>query len=217
MAKIALVTSWPSRWRDLAAVTNATKKAYCDRWGYDFITDESDLTERGIPIMGFRKLDLLLHAMRDDRYAYVAWVDADALVTNPEHKIEYFVSPGITVGYDGNGHNTTVIIAHNAPLVRQYLHACNTMGRNFFLGTPWHEMDAMRYFAATEPYNTLLHRVSCKELCPMLAAEYDQWHPRWFTEPFGWEPGSWILHLPALPDDTRLRLAKEYALKKVPA
>lgn len=216
MSDTLIITSYHPSWEQLAAMTCKTHYDYAKRHGYDYMADCSDLQDvvRGqghrIGIRGFIKFDLMLHYMnvRPD-YKYIVWIDADALVTNQAIPIEEKRSPGITIGYDHNGIHSTVWIAHATPLVRDYLWACNNTGRAFFLAHDWHEMESMRYFSQTPPYRDLLEYRSVKEMCPILAPEYEPHLPRWVSDKYAWEEGDWILHLSALPLQRRIERARE--------
>lgn len=218
VADICVVTSYPAGWHELAKITNETKARYCRRWGYDFYADRSDVYQNGLSIKGFIKFDLMLHALLNakEKYEAVVWIDADALITNPEIRLEdlldRFPDKGIVTGYDHNGHHTTVIMARNTQTVKEYLWACNNTGRPLFMQHPWHEMEAMRYFAQTPPYNNLLGYLSIKEICGILVEEYQQYgNPDWLAQQYAWKPKDFILHLSALSLPRRIQLATFYA------
>jgi hypothetical protein len=224
--RILVITSYPSAWQALADITTKTMAEYCTRHGYDLHIDRSDLRDAWfnactgqrelLGIKGFIKLDLLLHFL--PKYDVVCWLDADLLITNYEVKIESKMvlvpdTAHITIPADWNGHNSTVIIARNTGLVRRYFWACNNTGRKRFLKDDWVEMEAMRYFAQTPPYDKILAYRSVKELCPVLGKEYEPQVPSWVSQSYSWEPGDWTLHLSALSLDRRIELAREYAEK----
>ena len=211
-----LMTSFPPSWVELAKITTKTHSDYAKAHGYDYAHDCSDFQDRVWPqghhmgIRGFVKLDLMLHYL--PRYEYVMWIDADALVTNYEIPIEQYRSPGVTMGYDHNGFHSTVFIAHSTELVYNYFWSANNLGRRFFLAHDMHEMESLRYFAGTPPYDKLLTFYSAKELCSILATEYvDSGQPLKVSGQFAWTKGDWILHLSALPLQRRIERAGEYA------
>ena len=215
-----VITSYPPRWQQLAEVTCATHKAYADAHGYDYFADCSDLqdsyynydlrTHFKVGIAGFIKMDLFLHFL--PKYQSVVWLDADLLVTNKAVPVQSFRSPGVTVPFDHNGINATVIIANSTDLVYDFFWAVNNTGRKLFLGHDWKEMEAMRYFSQTPPYDKLLTYYSIKELCPILADEYiEAGLPRKVSGKYGWVPGDWTMHLSALPLEVRIDRARYYA------
>lgn len=220
MAEICIVSSGPPEWHELLKITNETKARYARHHGYHFYADRSSLFDRetNLPLKGFVKFDLLLHALVNakESYEWAVWVDGDALITNPEVRLEDILAKrpgcGIVTGYDHNGHHTTVIAAHNDQLTKEYLWACRNTGVRLFIEHPWHEMEAMRYFSLTPPYNHLLGYLSVKELCGILVDEYRQFGmPDWLANGYGWKPGDFILHLSALSYSRRVQLATFYA------
>ncbi len=84
--RIALVTLYTDNIRALAELTNPSKEAYCRRWGYDFICHEGTLDPSRPP--AWSKIRLLLENLGD--YDWLYWLDADALVMNPEVALESF-------------------------------------------------------------------------------------------------------------------------------
>lgn len=218
-AKICLVSSAPPDWRPLRNITWHLMAEYAAQWGYHFRADESALMhkapEGNFPLRGFRKFDLLIHLLGEG-YEWVVWLDADAVITNKSVRIEPFTKRAgvkdLVIGYDVNGHHTTVIMCRNTPLLRDFLWACNNAGRSMFIAHPWHEMESMRYFLQTPPYNTLAHYESVKALCPILHSEYERFGmPANVGQAYSWEPGDWILHLSALSLQRRVVLAQHFA------
>ncbi len=198
-------------------MTCKTHFDYAKKHGYDYNADCSDLQDtvwrqgHRMGIRGFIKYDLMLHFF--DRYQYICWIDADCLVTNHDIPLESIRSNGISVMRDYNGLNTTVIMAHTTPLVKQFFWACNNTGRKFFLAHDWHEMEAMRYFQMTEPYKDILTYHSVADVCPILGPEYAPYVPEWLWSQYNWHPGSWMLHLSALHPQRRIERAREYGEK----
>jgi hypothetical protein len=165
-------------------------------------------TGHSMGIRGFVKFDLMLHYF--DRYKYLCWIDADCLITNPGIPLESFRSNGVTIGYDHNGIHSTIFQAHATPLVYDFFWACNNTGRKFFLAHDWHEMESMRYFSQTPPYDKLLSYRSIKELCPILGPEYVQFGlPARVSAKYSWEPGDFSCHLSAMPLERRIQMAQQ--------
>jgi hypothetical protein len=59
----------------------ARHRAYCSKWGYEYraITEDVDVTDPWV------RLRLILHAMKEDRFSHVFWVDADTFVADFSH------------------------------------------------------------------------------------------------------------------------------------
>jgi hypothetical protein len=87
--KLALATLYTAEIARMAELTNPSKRAYCERWGYDFACFEGTLDPDRPPawskVLFVRKLL--------DRYDWVFWLDADALVMNPDVAFENLLDP----------------------------------------------------------------------------------------------------------------------------
>ena len=225
-ADIAIVTSYGFSARDTyAKISDQLKWEYAQAHGYHFFADCSELTTVGgtrspyfgqiVPLMGFIKLDLLLHFL--PRYKAVVWMDADLLITNKEKRLETPLEEmehcGSDVGVcqDHNGFHSTVIIARNTPIARDYLWAANNTGRSFYAGDPWHEMTALRHFAQDDRYARRIHYFSAKRFCSIRKAEYAPALPLDIGAEYDWEPGDFALHASALGEGRRHRLFEHYA------
>lgn len=214
-----VVTSHPAAWDTLAEITCETHKAFCDRWGYDYDVDRSDLMDSRqggspISIRGFAKFNRILHFM--PMYRYVIWLDADLVVTNRDVDLcDVWLTRSteqVILCYDWNGFNSTVQIVRSTPLTQAYYWACNNTGRDLFLYHGWHEMEALRYFSSKPPYDKLVGHESVKRLCAVLPDEYvGAGVPRPIMEPYAWRPGDFAVHLSALSLERRIELARQYS------
>lgn len=210
-----VISSHPPRWAELAKYTCTSQKRWCERQGYDYHVDVSDVQDRThegkwVPIAGFIKIDLFLRFFDD--YERIIWLDADLLVTNVElPPPAHYGIHEINLPYDYNGHNATVIDVLTTAEMRAFLWAVNNTGRRFFLDHPWKEMEAMRYFLQTPPHQFSVDYVSAKRLCALLTNEYEPYVPHEVSAPYQWEPGDFALHLSALPLDRRVELARYYS------
>jgi hypothetical protein len=224
VSKTLILTSHPREWHELAAITCATHAKYADAQGYDYHADCSNLSapntlpwwgekpKGAIPIRGFRKLDLMLYYLDPEKcgrqYDWVVWLDADLLVTNYAIPIAKWTDQtpcGLVLPYDANGHNATVIMAKNTDLTYDFLWACNNAGRTMFIRHDWAEMEAMRYFLQTPPYDYLATYFSVKALCGMPRGQYPI--PGRVMDKYTWAPGDFALHLSALSLEKRIGIA----------
>jgi hypothetical protein len=217
-SKVAIVTSAPPAWRPLTRITWHLQAEYAHQHGYHFFTDESevyvDVQDGSAPLRGFIKFEVLWFYL--PRYEWVVWLDSDLLITNKAVRLESFIKRAgdkdLVLGYDHNGHNTTIIMMRNCPRMRDFLFACNGAGRSMFLRHPWHEMESMRYFLQTPPYKDSALYLSVKELCPILHSEYERYGmPKDMGAEYAWEPGDFSMHLSALSLERRAQLAMHYA------
>jgi hypothetical protein len=230
--RILIVSSSASEHAPYTDITWATQRKYAERHGYDFVADVSNVAAKDepthfgqqslgyLPLRGFIKLDLLLHYLDpvscQREYDWVVWLDSDLLVTNYDIPISQWTEirennddGTLVLPYDANGHNATVIIANNNDLVYDFLWACNSIGRKYYLRDSWAEMNAMRFFAQTEPYNYLVLYRSIKELCGMPPNAYGI--PRRVAAKYEWSKGDFAVHFSAMSTEDRAKFARKYA------
>lgn len=104
----------------------ASKRAYAERHGYDFLTDGEDVWDRSRPIP-WSKLRFLLKYL--DAYDYLFWSDADAIFLDPSKSLEAHVLPLLPAHKDmlwtwdacnhyNNGH---VLLRGKSAWARSYL------------------------------------------------------------------------------------------------
>jgi len=87
--KLALATLYTAEIARMAELTNPSKRAYCERWGYDFACFEGTLDPERPPAWS----KVLFVRSLLDRYDWVFWLDADALVMNPDVALEGLLDP----------------------------------------------------------------------------------------------------------------------------
>jgi mannan polymerase II complex MNN10 subunit len=86
-AKIALVTLYTENIRRLAELTTPGKQAYCKKWGYDFVCREGVIDPERPP--AWSKILLLRQLL--NKYEWLFWLDADAMIMNPEIPLDRFI------------------------------------------------------------------------------------------------------------------------------
>lgn len=87
--KLAMATLYTAEIARMAEVTNPSKRAYCERWGYDFACFEGTLDPDRPP--AWSKVRFVRRLL--DRYDWVFWLDADALIMNPDVALENLLDP----------------------------------------------------------------------------------------------------------------------------
>ncbi len=96
------------------------KRAYCKKYGYEFICGEKSLdSSRPIP---WSKLLLLLSVMENSSHEWLFWTDADSIVTNFAIPLEDFIDPDydFILTQDMNGLNTGQFFIRNCDRVRDF-------------------------------------------------------------------------------------------------
>ena len=85
--RIAVVTLYTDNILELAELTNVSKRNYCKKWGYDFICETATLDADRPP--AWSKILLLKDHL--DEYDWLYWIDADAIIMNPETPLESII------------------------------------------------------------------------------------------------------------------------------
>lgn len=209
-----------------ATISRPNHEAYATNHGYRY--HHETFSEGG----SWPKPRAIAKAMDDPANKWVFWIDADAVVTNPD--IDLLTSCGIALlGYpsirftgptladgneisypdhrtgiimstDINGPNAGVMMLQNTPLVRELLWCVNSTGRWMFPPGPnWQDQSAFRFFALQPPYQQLFHFAEQRVMNSYLNELYSDGRP--ISERSQWQPGDFILHLPGVDDKLRVR------------
>jgi hypothetical protein len=177
-------------WADLAELTCATHRKYCERHGYEYHLDVSDIwethrpTRRGEASIGFvpikYKIKFLLfqHFLDPDacgqEYDHVVWLDSDLVITNYDIPLEKFFNSKLAadgIGENGMGFVGDIILSYDC----NGLHATVIMMRRSSqtLGFAYANGEAgMRYHITDDWSDQLTMRM-------FLATPPYQWLP-WF-------------------------------------
>lgn len=225
------------QWDDLAKLTWATHQRYCEKWGYDWHGDVSDIwapvrsPKMGEmlgdpkPIKYFIKFVLFQHFLDPSscgkEYDYVVWVDSDALFTNYDVPLEKFFNgrPGTTederwsgdviLTRDVNGLHATVIMMRRTPHTLGFAWANANAGMTYFQEDGWSDQLSMRMFLGTPPYSEMVHYHSVRTLCAMPPNVYPI--PPLVRSLYEWDKDeSLTLHLSALDLSKRIEIATDY-------
>jgi hypothetical protein len=180
---IAVCTFWTPELALFGAQTEANKRAYCERHGYAFHCPREGKSDRP---PSWEKLLVLADATRESEWAW--WIDADAIVTNPEIRLESLIVPGrdMVVAADVNGLNCGVFGLRSCPWSRLLL--ADAWACDQFINHEWWEQAAIRHLLR-DPDR--MARVEVIEQRRMNAY------------PDTWQPGDFILHLPGMANEER--------------
>lgn len=222
-------------WSDLAELTCATHRKYCERWGYSYHLDVSDLAAPvgsrlfgkpvgpDAPIRYFVKFKLFQHFLDPEscrkEWDHVVWFDADLVITDYETPLEKFFNNrlanepdaigDIVLTNDINGLHATVIMIRRTPTTLGFVWACGNAGMTYFHEDGWSDQLAMRMFLMTPPYANLVWYHSVKTLCAMPPGVYPI--PPAARKIYEWDQKeSLALHLSALSIPKRIELAKRW-------
>jgi glycosyl transferase family (putative galactosyltransferase) len=195
----AIISACTADWLPLCDVTIPNRKDYCRRHGYDFIPR---LTWTGDRKPAWARIELALAYLA--RYDTLFVMDVDAIITNPEIKIENLdIGHDLVATKDINGFNCGMM------LLRPSIWSLDFLRRYWDVG--------LRYEHHTNPEQTCLaHMLICeprdkwdikrqRDFNSFRYEEYDTSFPEG-----QWEEGDFIMHLPALPNERRIEIFNEY-------
>lgn len=215
MKPCALVTCYTEDFTPVADLTVPTHREYAERHGYVY---ENRIVPKEVVLR--QKLEMVYEYLEAGHKA-VMWTDADAMVTNMTESLRdlfransfsMLVSriAGVYLTTDVHGLNAGVFAVHNQLLTRQLFYALKGYGYDLFQDRMNPEQQAMRHLLSAAPYDDLVEYVPQKSLNAYWPGAYD--YPG--AEDVAWQPGDFILHLPAIPNSRRVEIFRE-AVEKI--
>ena len=202
--QVAVVSMWDARQADLAAITSPNKAAYCSRWGYHWIPRTSGF-DPARPV-AWSKLRFIQEALSS--HAWVFWSDPDSLITNPALSLAPLLRTraGIIITRDQVGYNSGSFLLRRCPWTLAFLEtawdfpATDEYRSEYDLHTDrlW-ENRAIDLLLRKKHHRSQVRVVRQNRLnsyLPALTA----------CDPEGaYRPGDFVLHLPGVAHETRLR------------
>lgn len=127
--RIAIIQLYDDGRKDYGDLTGGVASAYCERHGYTYICHRELLDYRLIPT--WNKLLAVKKHLSD--FDWVFWLDADALIVNPKHRIEDVIAPFDTgqdmlFSSDDCGLCAGVFFAKNTPWTHTFLESVLQLG-----------------------------------------------------------------------------------------
>jgi hypothetical protein len=190
-------------YQDLADLTDAPKREYCDRYGYEFFVLKE---QKYSPIMGFNKIAYVLDIFnqRPD-IEWLLFSECDATITNLtitiDDKIDndyHFIIP-----VDRLNLNAGNFLARNTEQGRAYLQMI-VDSEEKYKNAEWAEQQVI--IDTIEQYTDIVKIVPQKYMNSYIQEPYDYCDVR--TDILGnsgeWTSGDWIVHWPGLHKPLRL-------------
>lgn len=204
--QIAIVHGISRNYQSLADVTFPNHAEYASKHGYVVQTREIEPSEN---VWG--KIRILQEVFADSNIRKALWIDTDAIFTNPEISlVEHLPDGQVVLACDIFGPNAGVIWLENCEGVRRLLWTVATMGRQQFETAIWREQSALRYFLLHPPYNKLVTYVEQHQMNAYLNENYSAEKNGRPQDGFGqWQPGDFVLHLPAITNTLRIKIFKK--------
>lgn len=184
--KIALVTMYDENCIRYAEISNESKRRYCELHGYDYVCYDKNLCPDKHPV--WAKIPAILNII--DKYDYVFWVDADAIIANKNFKVEtLFGEKDIYVSVDVKGINFGIFAVKNSDVAKNFLN------KIYELYPKYHNKVFKEQQAASDLIMNNVFYAKKTEIVDIKKWNcYDDVYPHPINNKF--EDGDFILHLP---------------------
>ena len=211
---LTILTQYDHRYSDLADITSPSKRAYADRYGYEFV-EVRGFPDSSIPV-NWQKIPTLLKALDDSEW--VIWTDADSMFMNLEYDIVTLIDQGIgivagmhVISYDTKDYvlHGGNILFRSSPLVKDFLSESLDMYGKVRQDRLMEELAYTAVWKRRQEYRKMVKLVKLPILCTIPR------HTAYMNDIVGfsyYSPGDFILHFMApLPYNDRVLLARRYA------
>ena len=205
----AVASLHDANYSDLAAITDAPKREYCERYGYQFhVLDEMKYST----ITGFNKIHFTLDLFK--QHPEIEWLlfsECDAMITNLYIRIEdridndyHFIVP-----VDRLNINSGNFLARNSEQGRAYLQMI-VDSEEAYKDIAWAEQQVI--IDTIEQYQDIVKIVPQKYMNSYEPEIYDYCDARFdvLGNSGAWEPGDWIVHWPGTYKPTRISRAEAH-------
>lgn len=202
----AVASLHDANYSDLAALTDSSKRKYCDQHGYQFHV----LTEmKYSTITGFNKIHFTLELFK--KHPEIEWLlfsECDAMITNHDIRIEdridndyHFIVP-----VDRLNLNSGNFLARNSEQGRAYLQMIIDSEEDY-REISWAEQQVI--IDTIDQYSDIVKIVPQKYMNSYEPQIYDYCDARFdiLGNSGAWEPGDWIVHWPGTYKPTRIERA----------
>lgn len=203
----AVASLHDANYSDLAALTDAPKREYCDRYGYQFHV----LTEmKYSTITGFNKIHFTLDLFK--QHPEIEWLlfsECDAMITNLNIRIEDKIDNNyhFIVPVDRLNINSGNFLACNSEQGRAYLQMIID-SEEAYKDVAWAEQQVI--IDTIDQYQDIVKIVPQRYMNSYEPEIYDYCDARYdvLGNVGAWEPGDWIVHWPGTYKPTRIARAQ---------
>jgi hypothetical protein len=195
-------------YQDLADLTDAPKREYCERYGYKFfVLKEAKYS----PVMGFNKIHFSLEILNENPdVEWLLFSECDATITNLTIPISEKINNDyhVILPVDVNNINAGNFLIRNSEQGRAYLQMILD-NESKYATHEWAEQQVM--IDTVEDYAETVLLVYQKYMNSYQPEAYD--YADVSRDLLGnsgaWEPGDWIVHWPGLHKPVRMHFAKQ--------
>jgi len=205
----AVASLHDANYSDLAVITDAPKREYCERYGYQFhVLDEMKYST----ITGFNKIHFTLDLFK--QHPEIEWLlfsECDAMITNLNIRIEDRIDDDyhFIVPVDRLNINSGNFLARNSEQGRAYLQMI-VDSEQAYKDVAWAEQQVI--IDSIEQYQDIVKIVPQKYMNSYEPEIYDYCDARFdvLGNSGAWEPGDWIVHWPGTYKPTRIARAQAH-------
>jgi len=199
----------------VANTTFSSKLNYANMHGYDFLSLNGFGTDKSGKYnptqIGYLRILRVFNNI--ENYDYIMWIDADALVTNPNMTIEDFqIDDSIFYcSYDWSGYyslNTGNFILKNTPQTKLFIDAFYEISKNYDMPEEQATINAMYSIPNLKPAIKVLEHKFLNAVPSVDLVKKDIWGNK-PSPPCPWKPGDFLVHATGLPNSERVRIFNE--------
>jgi len=208
-------------YQPLADITANNKMLYCEKHGYRFLNKTSGFTyNNNISGLGFEIIKMILDLFEEmPDLDWIHWTGCDTMVTNFNVRLEEIIDEEyhMIITVDGNGINADSFLIKNSRVGRGFmrwiLDNVETYKNHY-----WYEQQAMIDFYFQAPLGKEIIKILPQRVMNSYLHDlYPHARGKYNVDKTGsdaeWVEGDFMLHLPALPIQTRIDVMKEYVNK----
>jgi hypothetical protein len=202
--RICILILYTEGWSEIAKIVLPNVKEYCDKHGYSLdaiLYRDSEYKSD----FGYKKLTEIKRLLKN--FDIVWSLDMDTLITNHNYKVEDFLGEhDFYITKDVNGINGGSFIVKNSAWSIAFLDIC---GLQKGLEGMHCEQDAINYYYPNfKDYIKILPHPSINSYKYELYPEFK------LPQEGQWEEGDFVLHLPGLSIERRIKELKKTKIKK---
>jgi hypothetical protein len=205
--QFAIVSMYNEAHKELGEVTWPIKEAYAEKHGYGAYCRTEDFVSKPVH---FEKLVIMLDIMNaNSDLEWVWWLDNDAIITNDVIKLESIADPDfhVIITTDIASLNSGSFMVRNTTQGRGWLEFILAKGLEHYKDNRWPEQQPMTDFYVkfediikVVPQRTM----NSYEYSIYGVPPYDQ-----LDTSGQWEPGDFVLHMPAIPNAGRIQIIEQ--------
>lgn len=209
--QFAIVSMYNEAHRELGEVTWPNKEAYAEKHGYGSYCKTADFEMTPIH---FEKLVIMLDLMNaNPDLGWVWWLDNDAIITNDEITLESIVDNNyhVIITSDIASLNAGSFMVRNTLQGRNWLQFTLDKGLEHYKDNRWPEQQPMTDFYLK--FKDIVKVVPQKIMNSYLYDVYKVPGYDLLDTNGQWTEGDFVLHMPAIPNPTRIQIIKQLGNK----